>query len=62
MTESEKLKVLAKLKLYEEAADRIGLMATAQSWRDMQDSVAARPADEIILAEDKRQSWLGDVA
>ena len=50
MTESEKQEWLDKLKFWEDDADRQGLMATAQSWRETYDSVASRPAEDIVLA------------
>ena len=53
MTESEKIEALAMLKSWEENADKMGLYATAQSWRDTYDSVKARPATDIVLAKHK---------
>jgi hypothetical protein len=53
MTESEKQQILSNLKSYEEHANKVGLYATAQSWRETYASVAARPADDIVLAKHK---------
>lgn len=49
MTEQEKAAVLTAIRTKIEIADRVGLKATAQSWRELYLNVGAKPAAEIVM-------------
>lgn len=49
-TEQEKAAILTAIRSKAMIADRVGLKATAQGWRDLFAAVIARPAGEIVLA------------
>lgn len=49
-SEDQKQAVLQAIKNKIDIAERQGLKATAQSWRDLYRHVFARPAAEIVMA------------
>jgi hypothetical protein len=49
-SEQQKQAVLQAIKNKIDIADRVGLKATAQSWRELYGNIAARPAIEIVMA------------
>ena len=49
-TEKQKQAALMAIRQKIDIADRVGLVATAQNWRDLYANVSNRPAAQIIMA------------